>query len=302
MHPRHASRPSSALSIALPIGVAVAALGALWSLVEVPTAAEPLQPPMPVAALAVPPVPQSGVEAADPCADARVIDALDAGDDAAVIEAFGGAAVFREAVAIGNAPCIRLDDPDRIWVVVNKARPLDDRFTPDGLRRTTLPAIRATTLQARAADALEEMADAATDAGAGTIGINNGYRSYRTQQVTYAGHVGDRGETAADRVSARPGHSEHQTGLAFDAVSCNPGCGDFHVFGDTGVGRWTAEHAWEHGWIVRYEHDQTAVTGYSPEPWHLRYIGVDLAAEYHHGGYRTLEEFFGLPPAPDYSE
>ena len=59
-------------------------------------------------------------------------------------------------------------------------------------------------------------------------------------------------------------------------------------------------HAWEFGWIIRYEDGYTPVTGYSPEPWHLRYIGPELAAAYHDGGWHTLEEFFGLAAAPGY--
>ncbi|MBN9195390.1 MAG: D-alanyl-D-alanine carboxypeptidase family protein, partial [Microbacterium sp.] len=69
----------------------------------------------------------------------------------------------------------------------------------------------------------------------------------------------------------------------------------------TPQGAWVAAHAWQYGWIVRYEKGHTDVSGYLPEPWHLRYIGTDLAAAYHEGGFHTLEEFFGLPPAPGYA-
>ena len=72
------------------------------------------------------------------------------------------------------------------------------------------------------------------------------------------------------------------------------------AFGGTPQQAWVAAHSWEYGWIVRYVEGRTEVTGYSPEPWHLRYIGRELAAAYHEGGWQTLEEFFGLPAAPDY--
>ena len=61
-----------------------------------------------------------------------------------------------------------------------------------------------------------------------------------------------------------------------------------------------AENGWRYGFIVRYEPGQTAVSGYDSEPWHLRYIGPQLAAAYHDGGFHTLEAFFGLPAAPNY--
>jgi len=117
---------------------------------------------------------------------------------------------------------------------------------------------------------------------------------------TYNGHVRSEGQQHADAASARAGHSEHQTGLALDLVACSP-CGGIEAFGATPQGEWVAAHAWEYGFIVRYESGATGVTGYMPEPWHLRYIGRELAAVYHHGGFHTLEEFFGLPAAPDYT-
>jgi hypothetical protein len=68
----------------------------------------------------------------------------------------------------------------------------------------------------------------------------------------------------------------------------------------TAQGAWVAANAWRFGFIVRYEDGQTAITGYEAEPWHLRYIGPELAQVYHDGGFHTLEDFFGLPAAPGY--
>ncbi|GAB3598292.1 M15 family metallopeptidase [Microbacterium tumbae] len=299
--PRHATPRRRSLALALPLGVAVTAIGALWALAEVPAVAEPVRP-VPAAALQLPPVDVEATLATDHCAEAEVQTALASGDDAAVIAAFGGGEGFRAAVAAGNAPCISLDDPEHIWVVVNKARPLDpESFTPSGLIPTELRTTsRSDSLRADAAAAIDALAAAVSDAGAGSLGMNNGYRSYGLQRTTYAGHVGSRGQAAADEVSARPGHSEHQTGLALDVVSCSGGCGGIHDFGGTPESDWVIGHAWEHGYIVRYESGRTDVTGYAPEPWHLRYVGVELAAAYHAGGYTTLEEFFGLDAAPDY--
>lgn len=302
-HAQHAAARSPLRGPALPLGIAVTALGVLFSLAGAPLApAAPAAMPEPVAVLQVPAVQRDATTAADPCASAGVQDALAKGDDAAVIAGFGGGEGFRAAVVAGNAPCISLSDPARIWVVVNKARPLEPAdFTPAGLgevplQMTTLSGL----VRGDVAVAVGRMADAAEAAGAGTVGANNGYRSYGLQVTTYDSHVRAQGQEGADVGSARPGHSEHQTGLALDVVACDTRCGGLDGFGATAQSAWVAEHAWEYGFVVRYEDGGSPVTGYAPEPWHLRYVGVDLAAAYHEGGYRTLEEFFALPAAPDY--
>jgi len=303
LHPRHASRPSRVLTIALPIGFAVTALGALWALAEVPPVADATIPPAPVVAAQLPGIDVAAVDAADPCSEVAVTDALAAGDDEAVIAGFGGGASFREAVVAGNAPCISLTDPARRWVVVNKALSLAPAdYEPAGLVEAPVEMTTPSRLiRDDAADALGAMSTALGDAGAGALGMNNAYRSYRLQVSTYEGHVSSMGQEAADLGSARPGFSEHQTGLAVDVVACGSGCGEIGQFGGTSESDWVADHAWEYGFIVRYEGGATGTTGYEPEPWHLRYVGPALASAYHEGGYHTLEEFFGLPAAPDYA-
>ena len=87
---------------------------------------------------------------------------------------------------------------------------------------------------------------------------------------------------------------------AGDVVACDGGCGTLDDLAATPQGRWVHDNAWRYGWIVRYGEGMTDVTGYVPEAWHLRYIGPALAQEYHDGGWESLEEFFGLQPAPDY--
>lgn len=303
-HAQHAAPRSPIHGPALPVGVAVTAVGVLLSLASAPVAApvESSPLPEPVAVVQVPTVDVGQTTAVDPCAEKTVQDALAAGDDATVIAGFGGGAAFRSAVVAGNAPCISLSDPARLWVVVNKVRPLDPAdFAPSGLvgvpLQTTTPSGQ---VRSDVAAAVGQMADAADDQ-VGRIGANNGYRSYGLQVTTYASHVHDQGQAEADAGSARPGHSEHQTGLAVDVVACGSACGGLDGFGGTPQSDWVAANAWQYGFIVRYEDGGSPVTGYAPEPWHLRYVGVDLATAYHEGGYHTLEEFFGLPPAPDYT-
>lgn len=303
--PRHAAPRSPIRGPALPVGLAVTAVGILLSIAGAPVADSAEQPtvmPEPVVVAEVPAVQVGATTAADPCSEPSVLEAIEVADDAAIIAGFGGGASFRNAVVAGNAPCIGLDDPAHVWVVVNKARPLNpvtfapasladmplEMTTPSGQARTDVSA------------AVGEMAAAAVAEGAGQIGANNGYRSYDLQVWTHASHVRNSGQAGADAASARAGHSEHQTGLALDVVACSPECGEIEAFGATPQGAWVAENAWEYGFIVRYEQVGSGITGYKPEPWHLRYLGRELAAAYHHGGYHTLEEFFGLPAAPEY--
>ncbi|WP_248243390.1 M15 family metallopeptidase [Microbacterium kunmingense] len=269
-----------------------------------PATAAPTPPPLaPVPATDLPVVEQQ-VAGQDLCADPAVAAALAAQDEATVIAAFGGVAPFREAIVAGTAPCLRLDDPTLSWVVVNKARPFapidwapGSVIFPEGVRNLGEGA-----LAPDAAAALTAMVSAAAAAGVGEIGLQSAYRSYTTQQTSYGVQVADRGVEGADLVSARPGHSEHQSGLAADVVPCaNGSCGTLDDLAATPQGAWVAEHAWEFGWIVRYQEGRTDVTGYAPEPWHLRYVGPEIAAAMREGGYTTLEEFFGLPAAPTYA-
>jgi zinc D-Ala-D-Ala carboxypeptidase len=259
--------------------------------------------PLPAEGLPTPEI--SAVQAAGTalCDDPDVTRTLAIGDDAAVIAAAGGAEAFRTAVATGAAPCLSLGDPQRVWVVIDKLRPYDpidygprDLTAPEGVR-----SLEEVSLRADAAAALSAMVTAAADAGAGEIAAESAFRSFATQQATYAGHVSDRGEEGADLVSARPGFSEHQSGLAVDVVPCEDTCQTIDDLAGSPQGEWVRAHAWEFGWIVRYDEGRTDVTGYAPEPWHLRYIGTELARAYHDGGGTTLEEFFALPAAPDYA-
>ncbi|MFJ6678142.1 D-alanyl-D-alanine carboxypeptidase family protein [Microbacterium sp. NPDC091382] len=235
------------------------------------------------------------------CETNAVTSALADGSDGDVIAAFGGGEPFRAAVAEGQATCIDLHEAGRVWVVANKRHPLDpiDYWPTPQARPQGTRIIAGGWLLDQTAAALDELsADVRT--AAGTIGVSSGYRPYDFQVDTYKRYVAMRGEAAADLRSARPGHSEHQTGLAVDVVACDSGCGDHDGFGGTPQSDWIAENAWRYGFIVRYEEGQTGITGYSAEPWHLRFIGRELAAAYNDGDFRTLEEFFGLEPAPDY--
>jgi D-alanyl-D-alanine carboxypeptidase len=256
--------------------------------------------PPEVEQLPVPDVEQSP-PAADICALPEVATALQTGADESAIAAAGGGEAFRAAVVEGRAGCVDLGDSARVWAVVDKIRPanpVDYRpgglVLPDGVRN-----VEGGSLRQDAASALDALVTAARDAGVGEIALESGFRSYQTQQETYGRHFAERGERA-DQVSARPGYSEHQLGLAADVVACAGACGTLDQLTASPQGQWVSDHAWEHGWIVRYVDGATPVTGYLPEPWHLRYIGPELAKAYHEGGWTSLEEFFALEAAPAY--
>ncbi len=146
-------------------------------------------------------------------------------------------------------------------------------------------------VRAVAADALERLF-AAGEADGVVLKAVSGYRSYARQKQIYESNVRRRGVLAADLVSAVPGASEHQTGLAVDVSSDTVGCELKESLGDTTEGKWLADNCHKYGFIIRYPKDKTAVTGYAYEPWHIRYVGRELAARLHDAEI-TLEEYYG---------
>lgn len=180
-------------------------------------------------------------------------------------------------------------DPRSIWVVVNKSHPIEP---PD--YRPEISLVRGYQVATQASRPLTALLAAADRRGLG-FKIASAFRSYDYQQGVYGDAVASRGRAAADRVSARPGHSEHQSGLAVDLVTpTSPRCDFDPCFAGTPGGRWLAENAWRFGFVVRYRPGTAAITGYSPEPWHLRFVGRALAVELRRTHTETLEEFFGI--------
>lgn len=158
--------------------------------------------------------------------------------------------------------------------LVNKTYALPSDYAPGGLTAQTQTAFNKLVLGA-AADGLN-------------IYMISGYRSYEKQQKTYLGWCNTYGTQQADRISARPGFSEHQLGMAIDVNSL------YESFENTAEGKWLAEHCWEYGFIIRYPKGKESYTGYSYEPWHIRYLGdVELAKKVTESGL-CLEEYFGI--------
>ena len=149
-----------------------------------------------------------------------------------------------------------------------------------------LPASYAPGVNADAKAAFERMQTAAAMEMM-TLTIVSSYRSYETQQILYERYCNRDGQAAADRYSARPGHSEHQTGLAFDINNASSS------FDDTPEAQWLAENCWRYGFIIRYPEGKEDVTGYQYESWHIRYLGEEKARAVYESGL-TLEEYLGI--------
>lgn len=198
----------------------------------------------------------------------------------------------------------KLDEPGSPWWIVNKKRPLPAGYVPPDLEVPDVRLRLARTapqmpFSRSATPALKQMFKAAAAEGIVLV-FGSGYRSEELQRQFYTSYVAQDGQAAADRYSARPGTSEHQTGLVFDVTSVSENCHLEICFEDTPEGAWVLENAYKYGFIVRYPDGKEQITGYQYEPWHLRFVGPELAAEMRKTGIQTMEEFFGLPPAPSY--
>lgn len=197
-----------------------------------------------------------------------------------------------------------IDDSVSIWAIVNKGRSLPSDYRPIDLITPNVPlrigkSSSEMMMRAEAAHALENMFANASRDGVSLM-VASAYRSYSSQVGLYSGYVKRDGQANADLFSARPGHSEHQTGLAADVEPASRKCEIEQCFESTPEGVWVANNAFKHGFIIRYQKGQKDLTGYDYEPWHLRYIGTALATEIHKKNL-TLEQFFNLPAFSTYS-
>ncbi|MBG6189162.1 D-alanyl-D-alanine carboxypeptidase [Arthrobacter sp. CAN_A212] len=250
----------------------------------------------------------SGCGATDPDPATSEIPSLTVGEIPAPAQrAPSSAGPAPSAPATNSVPSVVADafaDPAAVTVVVNKRRPLDPiDYVPDDL---VLPAVALAvdqanaTLRPDAAQAVEEMyaAAAADDVG---LTLVSGYRSYPVQVDTYNYWVSLNGSAEnADNYSARPGFSEHQTGLAFDIGQDDGACTLRSCFAETAAAAWAAENAHRFGFILRYPEGRQDTTGFLAESWHYRFVGAETSTSMWDDGVQTLEEYFGLPDAPDY--
>lgn len=191
---------------------------------------------------------------------------------------------------------------DSLWVIVNKQQAMPADFVPKNLvdmrNKYTVNNSNEAQLRSDAFTSLTKMINAAKNSKI-PVEIISGYRAYSLQSIIYNDNVTKEGQANADKTSARPGHSEHQTGLAVDINNFESNCRLNVCFGSTKTGKWVASNAHNYGFIVRYQKGTKDVVGFSYEPWHLRYVGKELSSELYKQK-ATMEEFFGYPAAPDY--
>lgn len=174
------------------------------------------------------------------------------------------------------------------YLIVNKSYPLDKDFIPKDTYVEIKDEICYLCIDKTAYNNWLQMKNDALALGL-NIYIASGYRAYSLQERLYKKYSDRDGSSVADTYSARAGHSEHQSALAFDLNSIDSS------FAATPEGAWVKDNAHVYGFIIRYPEGKDHITGYKYEPWHLRYVGKDLANTlYNNGNYITLEEYFGI--------
>lgn len=159
-------------------------------------------------------------------------------------------------------------------IIVNKKHALDPAYAPGE--------------DPQALAAFWELVGAMRAQGFAISDSYSGFRSYDHQASLYSNYVAQDGQAAADRYSARPGHSEHQTGLAFDLLDSAG-----QLLEEPAASAWLANNAHHYGFVVRYLPGKEDITGYMAESWHVRYIGPEASDIYASG--LTLEEYYGVP-------
>lgn len=160
-------------------------------------------------------------------------------------------------------------------LVANKSYSLPSTYNPGGLLN-----VFTTNYNKMQSDASNEGIN---------LRIISGFRSYNTQKTLYNNYVNRDGQAEADRYSARAGHSEHQSGLAADINSLE------QSWKNTTEGKWLNNNCYKYGFIIRYPEGKEDITGYMFEPWHIRYVGIDIATIlYNNGNWITLEEYLGI--------
>lgn len=178
---------------------------------------------------------------------------------------------------------------DNNLILVNKTSAVGEDYKPENLVKPNITFLDSSTneekyLQKEAANALEELFQGAKNQDITLIG-SSGYRSYQTQVNIYNKYLRIKGKEYTEKYVAKPGTSEHQTGLAMDVT--NP----TRYFDKTSKeAEWLADNAYKYGFILRYLEDKTDITGYNYEPWHIRYVGKEVAKIIYENN-ETLEEY-----------
>jgi|GEM_PF-2159892 len=204
---------------------------------------------------------------------------------------YGWIASNRLAVATSGVRTLTTAEALSYQALVNNNFRLSSNFSPPDLRTVNVRRNGNQRLRSTAATQAEALFAAANRNGHTLIAVS-GYRSYATQTTVHNNHIANLGVTEARRISARPGHSEHQLGLALDLSTPDLNGQLLQRFSSTPEGRWVRNNAHRFGFIIRYPHNREADTGFVYEPWHIRYVGVETATTIFNRGL-ILEEFLG---------
>ena len=175
-------------------------------------------------------------------------------------------------------------------MLVNKYNYLDENYDPEDLKAVPLTyAFSGKKLKEEAYEAFINMASAAKKEGL-TLLANSAYRDYEYQNKLYKDYMNNHGQAWADSYAARPGYSEHQTGLVVDVSTLKNTMDDFE---ETDEFKWISQHCYEYGFILRYPKNKEYLTGYNYESWHYRYVGVKVAKEIQELGI-TFDEYYAF--------
>lgn len=189
---------------------------------------------------------------------------------------------------------VETPNTNSLLVLVNQNYRLDEFYAPTDFVPVEVPVtpysqVNTNYLRRDAADATELLFSKAQEAGY-ELTLRTGYISYSVQKNLYNQDVYEMGLEYADKFNSRPGHSEHQTGLAIDITTPSINNELSLEFADTEEGKWVLAHAHEYGFIIRYPENRESEVGYFYEPYHLRYVGVEVATEIFENNW-TLEDY-----------
>jgi D-alanyl-D-alanine carboxypeptidase len=192
---------------------------------------------------------------------------------------------------------------DSIWVIVNKSNPISTDYEPVGIKIPSVPT-RTDKSQAERSvrfdmevPLVNMFSDAQKDGY--SLMIGSGYRSAALQNVYFSSLANSVGTEVANQSIAYPGQSEHQTGLAVDISTVSRNCYIANCFEDTNEGQWLAKNSYKYGFILRYPKGKESITEYIYEPWHFRYVGIDLATALYESGVTLDEAWSYLKKAND---
>lgn len=181
-----------------------------------------------------------------------------------------------------------VDNPSNILVLVNKNNKLPEDFIPNDLQPINLACSNADKkLVGIVKEKFEQLCHDANLLGYRIVAVS-AYRDYYYQKELYEKYVLEKGLEYADKCSARPGHSEHQTGLAVDVMGSNE---DYDEFEKSPEFEWMKDNAHNYGFILRYPENKEKITGFKYEPWHYRYVGEEVAKIIYENKL-TLEEYY----------